>query len=167
MGSAPPPHPHPFRTLLKCPSKNLDIIESDLITKAKIWKVYDWSLDARTIANEKRVYIISMLQYELRFFFTVQALKLREETDKEEEKEKELVYECIEELGENFFLHFLSALYELYIIAVYRHNLFRPIHLYSLFLTTAEAKEQISHLTDEISLKAEDNIEQQVSTFGK
>lgn len=53
------------------------------------------------------------------------------------------------------------------IIAVYRHNLFRPIHLYSLFLTTAEAKEQISHLTDEISLKAEDNIEQQVSTFGK
>ena len=167
MGSAPPPHPHPFRTLLKCPSKNLDIIESDLITKSKIWKVYDWSLDARTIANEKRVYIISMLQYELRFFFTVQALKLREETDKEEEKEKELVYECIEELGENFFLHFLSALYELYIIAVYRHNLFRPIHLYSLFLTTAEAKEQISHLTDEISLKAEDNIEQQVSTFGK
>ena len=104
MGSAPPPHPHPFRTLLKCPSKNLDIIESDLITKSKIWKVYDWSLDARTIANEKRVYIISMLQYELRFFFTVQALKLREETDKEEEKEKELVYECIEELGENFFL---------------------------------------------------------------
>ena len=97
----------------------------------------------------------------------MQALKLREETDKEEEKEKELVYECIEELGENFFLHFLSALYELYIIAVYRHNLFRPIHLYSLFLTTAEAKEQISHLTDEISLKAEDNIEQQVSTFGK
>ncbi|XP_028403053.1 trafficking kinesin-binding protein 2-like isoform X2 [Dendronephthya gigantea] len=52
----------------------------------------------------------------------LEALKIRQETDKEEEKEKELVYECIKEL--------------------------------------AEAKGQISHLTDEISLKAQDNIAQ-------
>ena len=29
----------------------------------------------------------------------------------------------------------------------------------------ADAKEQISHLTDEISLKAQDNLEQQVSVY--
>ena len=33
---------------------------------------------------------------------------------------------------------------------------------FSCYFSSGEAKDQISHLTDEISLKAEDNIAQQV-----
>ena len=166
MGSAPPPHPHPFRTLLKCPSKNLDIIESDLITKAKIWKVYDWSLDARTIANEKRVYIISVTTRVMFVFLLCRPLNSARKLIKKRKRKKSSSMNASKNwVRTSFFIFYLPCMS--CIIAVYRHNLFRPIHLYSLFLTTAEAKEQISHLTDEISLKAEDNIEQQVSTFGK
>ena len=46
------------------------------------------------------------------FLAYLQALKLREETDKEEEKEKQLVYECIKELGESSN-YILNAIFRL------------------------------------------------------
>ena len=116
MGSAPPPHPHPFRTLLKCPSKNLDIIESDLITKAKIWKVYDWSLDARTIANEKRVYIISVTTRVMFVFLLCRPLNSARKLIKKRKRKKSSSMNASKNWVRTsfFLLHFLSALYELY-----------------------------------------------------
>lgn len=40
-------------------------------------------------------------------------------------------------------------------------NVFIDLHFH-VFFSSGEAKDQISHLTDEISFKAEDNIAQQV-----
>ena len=105
MGSAPPPAtPTPLQDPSKMSIKELG---------------YNWKWPHYEIENLESLWLVPWRTHDSQWeaglyyicyntsyvcFFTVQALKLREETDKEEEKEKELVYECIEELGENFFL---------------------------------------------------------------